>query len=490
MNRGDMSSYVQKDKIITNIKVSIAAIVSALVSLAANWLFDGHFVWAIIVTAFLVTFSIVIIIFLNVYEKRVSILAIMNNDISRKKYQEAAKLGYSVSRAFFLAGKNKERSNIAKKVIEALNKLNGRIMINRKTYDVEILKAHILIDDYAWSLYLTDRFNKKEDAEFNIKKGINSSVCLSLRKKKADTYYTTFKGLRHLFAMVIENFHKEPIEVLKFDRELLNDYKTKIEYYGGLLGYLIDEKIMYDTEKTQGYIDAFKNITLEAENYRSYLSDFRAWCIYEISEKHPLLFSTYMFRILYLTGLHKINVIENNISNSPKLLEYARDLSVEMTMGYANDPLDYEWLFEKGEYFDSTRKHLEFSCIQKDQERFVKGCYMIGFVAKEFDERNYLNFANKAYKKAISLCKDINRTDIYLDAQKDRILVKERLLNIDNKYNTKNARIEGLNELIKKVDSAKKECTDYLGHTDKETDKYFKEKKKQFRQQLSSLQKK
>lgn len=412
----------------------------------------------------------------------------LNKCIKRKRYLEAVRIGYSVSRAFFLSGRNEERYKISEKVFQALKPLEGTIVLNKESHNVELLKAQLLIDDCGWSLYLLKPFENQQAAENRIKDGI--ILCLNIAASQQDeamTYYTAYRGLRHLFAMVIHNFEDVSKETLKHNPSLLEDYISKIHNYGGLLGYILNDPVMIDSLSFNDCLNIFSNITMGAKNSHRYLTNLRAWCIKKLSARDYLWFSSYSARIRYSLGIIKAYQIENKAYNKEKYLNHAKSNAIMMTIGYATDKKDYDWLNHTS-FANDLNIYSSYSCVQPDPERFVKGYVLLGTVAMVSGDQQSLFTAETVFTKAIEESKRVNRIDAFIAALSKLITVREQIcyLQLQKGNYDKPDKQDKIGELIKSIEKYETDSKEFLGYSDPKIKAICKAKKKEYKAILKS----
>lgn len=485
------ASFVKKDKFISTLKSIVVSVVTGMLGFAIGWFFDGRVALSIIVFSIMAVFALVAWIFTTVYEKSVSILEMLNDDIKHEKYQEAVKLGYSVSRALFLSGKNQERYRITEKVCQALDKLDGEIIVNDKSEKVSFLKAKLLIDDCGWSLYLLNRFGNRKSAESRIKEGINQCLRLSatfLDEEK--TFSVVFKGIRHLFGMSIENFDETPKSILQNNEELLEDYIDSINNYGGLLGFLLDDERMFDKNNQSHYYDIFSTISMGAKNAKEYFTKLKEWCKERIQEDEFLL-STYNFRTKYFLGQIKYNQINNITLDEYGCLDYAKELAIKMTLGYASNPSEYDWLRHTISFAEVIENNKKSAFVKPDSDRFVKGYVLVGTVAMVSNDLQSLEDARTSFSKAIVQSKKVNRTDTYLSAQRKLISANERIYKLKVALNCFDEidNQESLQQLLESMETILKECKAYLGYSDPKMEESCKERRREYKRLMKELKK-
>lgn len=480
----------QTGRIIPVLKQLVTSLVTALIGFAAGWIFDNHIILSIIVFSIMALLTLVAWIITVLYEKKVSILEILNDDIKHRRYQEAAKLGYSVSRPLFLAGKHQERYKISEKVCHALDRIEGTIIINEKEENATLLRAKMLIDDCGWSLYLSDRFENRKAAESRIKEGIAQCLRFSSSTEVKKTYPIVFKGLRHLFGMCIENFDETDRSILQSDLHIVNEYVDGIHMYGGLLGYLLNDQVMGGTNSEERYRAIFSDITRNSKNADRYFSGLRDWCTENMLSKVFSL-STYSFRTKYFLSLIKASAyLGQEVDGS--LISYAKELALKMILGYATSETDYSWLGNTITFADEISKYEEYSIIKPDTDRLVKGYLLLGTLAMILNDIQSLEDAQAAFHKAIVRSREVNRTDTYISAQRKLISVNERIfkakknLNLFDEVDEQNE----LQHLIDIMDNVQKECEEYLGYTDKKMNDSCKERRKYYKKLIRESKKK
>jgi len=480
------------DNVINIVKTTAGVITSAALGFAIGWLFEGKELLALVLFFVIGLFVLIAWIFTVVYEKRVSILEILNNDIKTGKYQEAVKLGYSVSRALFLAGRNYDRYKISEKVCEALEKIEGTISLNGVEENVHFLKAKMLIDDCGWSLYLVDRFSYRKKAEQKIKEGINE--CLRLKNigiNDEKIFSTVFKGLRHLFGMCIENFDQTEKHILQSNSSLVHEYIIDINKYGGLLGFLLNDKTMFDEKEEEDFFETFNKITLEATNSKIFFYELRNWCDKSLKDKKFLL-TTYNFKSKFYFGLYEANnILNSDVAKQNNYLDLAQETAVLMTLGYSKSPNDYAWLKETYLYVDELEKYKDYACIQQDGERVVKGFVLLGKVAMRYNNLQAFKDAETAFIHAINASRLVNRIDTYISAQRCVVSLNERRyrLKCSLELIKGEEQIEELEKLCTIMDSIQKETKSYLGFLDERLNESCLLRKKKYKEEIKKIKK-
>lgn len=485
-------SFFKKDKFIEILKTIVVSLLTGMLGFAIGWIFDGRVVLSLVVFSVMAVFALVAWIFTIIYEKSVSILEILNDDIKHERYQEAVKLGYSVSRALFLSGKNQERYRISEKVCQALDKLEGNVIVNEKSESVGFLKSKLLIDDCGWSLYLLNRVGNRKAAESRIKEGINQCLRLSVAPQEAKkTYPVVFKGIRHLFGMSIENFDEISKFTLQNNKNLLSEYIGSIYNYGGILGYLLGDSRMADIDNKENYYSIFSDISANAKNANAYFDGLKKWCEERTDDKEFLL-STYNFRTKYFLGLLKASSLSDEASNDTKYLKYAKELSIKMTLGYAATQADYEWMTHTISFSSEIEKYDGDAFVKPDADRFVKGYVLVGTVAMISNDLQSLEDAKTSFIKAIAQSKKVNRVDTYLSAQRKLISVNERIfkLKYTMNYFDEYDQDDALEQLLNTMETILKESRSYLGYSDPKMEESCKERRKEYKKMIKSLRKK
>ncbi len=486
------TSIINKDKIFATIKTIVLSLVTGMLGFAIGWIFDGRVVLSIIVFSILAFFTLVAWVFTVIYEKSVSILSILNADIKHERYQEAVRLGYSVSRALYLSGKNKERYRISEKVCLALSYLDGTIMIDNKQVNVALLKSKLLIDECGWSLYIINQFENRKAAENRIKEGINQ--CLNQCATYDDevlTYPIVFKGLRHLFGMVIHNFDETSIQTLQNNSFMLNQYIDLIKYYGGIYGFLLDESFMADLNNSELYSDVFNSISMGAKNSRLYFMNLKKWCYDHKKHDNSYNFSDYSPVIRYCLGIVKANRILNINEQNEMYLDYAKELAIKMTLGFASNPSDYDWLCHSISFVDCINRNIKYACKSPDSDRFVKGYVLVGTIAMYSNDLQSLEDARTAFLKAIIYSKRVNRVDTYISAQRKLISVNERIFRTkcDMDLFDKMDAQTNLDDLTDSMEQILKESKQFLGCSDRKMEESCKERRKEYRRIREKLKK-
>lgn len=485
-------SLFKKDKLIEILKTIVFSLLTGILGFAIGWIFDGRIVLSLVVFSVIAVFALVAWLFTTIYEKKVSILEILNDDIKHGRYQEAVKLGYSVSRALFLSGKNQERYRISGKVCHALDKLEGNIIVNEKTESVGFLKAKLLIDDCGWSLYLLNHMGNRKAAESRIKEGINQCLRLSVASQEAKkTYPVVFKGIRHLFGMSINNFDEISKITLQSNKNLLSEYMSSIYSYGGILGFLLGDSRMAEIDNREKYYSIFSDISANAKNADAYFDGLKKWCEERADDKEFLL-STYNFRAKYFLGLLKAHSVNNETSKGANYLEYAKELAIKMTLGYAATQADFEWMIHTISFSSEIEKYKGDSFVKPDADRFVKGYVLVGTVAMVSNDLQSLEDAKTSFVKAVAQSKKVNRVDTYLSAQRKLISVNERIfklkytMNYFDEYDQQDA----LEQLLSTMETILKESRTYLGYLDSKMEESCKERRKEYKKLIKFLKKK
>lgn len=483
------SFSINYEKLFKNIKTIIISLLTTMVGIAIGWLFDAHFWLSLIIFSILGLLALAAWIFAIMYEKKVSILEMLNKCIKRKRYQEAVRIGYSVSRAFFLSGRNEERYRISKKVSEALDHMDGTIIINNTRHNVRLLQAQLKIDDCGWSVYLLDPFKKQQAAENYIKEGIIK--CLEIARAptyEEMTFYTVYRGLRHLYAMVIQNFDEVPLDTLKNTQGLLDKYIENIINYGGLLGYILNDPVMIgDLDKATCH-KIFSDITPGAQNAYKYLEHLRRWCIKKLKAREYLWFSSYNPRIRYSLGILKADNIQHITDDREKYYKHAKENAIRMTLGYATRESDWAWL-KNTLFADDLEKHSAYYYIQPDPERFVKGILLLGSVAMASDDYQSWVCAQEIFNRTIKESKRVNRVDSFKLAQCKNIIVSEMICykQLENISYDKIESQEKIEELLDSLVNHQKDAKDFLGYADPKIENLCKAKKKEYKLKLRSF---
>ena len=488
------------NSLIPIIRKVIVAFLSALFGFAINWVFDGKTTEGIVMLTILGILCVSVWIATCIFESKTNILAILQKDLKNGRYQEVVKLGCAVSRAMFLAGKNRERCLISDKVILALEEIEREnittIDVNEKPEEVILLKSKITIDDYGWSLYLCDTFKNRLSAENKIKEGIKDclryTVANADEDKKNKAYGILFKGIRHLFAMCIENFEATPVMEFQKNTGMLPKYKNEIINIGGFLGWLLEDNTMYSnisTEHNKKYIiDLFPEIGLTKD---AFIVQFQLWAKDEM-KKTKFALSTYNFRVKYFLAMAKICELENlDKSIKEVYLNNAKRLALLMTVGYSPSESDLNWIentFTFGKEIFSLIKDGGY-VKSKDSERFVKGYVLLGTVAAAFEDQAFLDEAKKAFKKAVEESKRVNRIDTYLRAQRKIISTNEKIFLY--KYNKQiipcSDMRDELENLQKEMVKILSETKQFLGYPDKKMVESCKNRKKKYKKIMQLL---
>lgn len=481
---------IDKEHLIDITKNIVVNLVSGMLGFAIGWIFDGRVILSLIVFSVLAFFATVAWIVSTAYEKRVSILELLNEEIKKGHYQGAVKLGYSVSRALFLSGKNKERYLISEKVYQALNELDDSLIINDKKESVALVKAKLLIDECGWSLYLLNGFNNRYAAENRIKDGINQCLRISATSSEAEkTYPVVFKALRHLFGMCVNNFEELQKNTLANNNDLVEKYMYDIHKYGDLLGFLLSDRRMSNIDGYSDYYTVFCGITMNAKNSKEYFDSLIEWVKIKSLDKSFLL-STYNFRTKYFLSLIKSEKLKDNSTNIENYLSYAKELSIKMTLGYASNESELDWLVrstisfanEVGKFKD------DYSFISPDPDRFVKSYLLLGKVAMISNDLQSLEDARTAFNKAIVQSKAVNRTQTYLSAQRKLISVNERIFILKDNLGAFDSfdRQNELQTLLDKMESIQNECKQYLGRSDEKMKESCRERKRRYKKMMEN----
>lgn len=488
MNRIKNKSIKNNDKIIEVLKTIVLSLATGLLGFAAGWLFEGKIVLSVIVFSVLAVFGAAIWIFTVIYEKKVSIIEMLNDNIRQGKYREAVKLGYSVSRTLFLSGRYIERYRISEKVCQALDNIDGAVVVNGAEENADFLRAKILIDDCGWSLYLVDRFSYKKSAESKVKEGINECLRLADTFDDKDKIFSiVFVGIRHLFGMSVENFEKEEKETLTKNDVLVSDYISNIEMYGGILGLLLDDKRMYAFEKQEDYLKTFDDITLHARNSRKFFVDLKEWCLTSL-KKDKFIQSTYNFRSKFFFVLYKAYIFNNQPKNN--FLEYAKETALLMTLGYSRCEEDCKLLSKTSLYAPEIEKYHKYKFSFPDRERLVKGMLLLGKVAMAHEtELQSLEDAKKIFVKTSAASKDINRIDTYVSSQKNRIALNERLFNLKLSLNYLSdiEAYEELHRISEEMQTISRETKQYVGYLDDEMRKSCRKRARKYREMMKKI---
>ncbi len=490
-------------KLITIVKKVILALISGIFGFALNWIFGDKLIEGIITLVVVGVLCLVGWILTCIFESKTNILTILQKDLKNEKYQEVVKLGCAVSRAMFLAEKNKERCLISEKVIEALDKIQKsntvNIELSDRSEDVVLLKAKITIDDFGWSYYLCNNFKNKTSAENKIKEGIKDClryfISNSGEDKRNQVFGIIFKGLRHLCSMNIENFEVISSKELRSNADLLKEYQIPIKNLGGFLGWLIGDCNMYEegeTENLKNYlVDLFPEISLIREDF---IEQFQEWATKQMKTAKFAL-GTYNFRTKFYLSLARICDIEDKVSNiKNNHLNDAKRLALLMTVGYSTSDQDLTWIsstFSFGNEIStliSERNY--FKC--KDSERFVKGYVLLGTVAMAFGNISFMKEARKAFEKAVEESKSVNRMDTYKRAQRKIISINERIFMYDftGKLKSNEELLKDLNTIINRMNEIQLEAKTFLGYPDRKMTNSCKERKKKYKKIRRQLKEK
>lgn len=494
-------SQIDRESVIQVLRKVILALVSGIFGFALNWVFSEKIVEGLVTLCIVGVFCLSGWILTYVFESKTNILVILQKDIKSKKYQEAVKLGCAVSRALFLSSKNRERCLISERIITALNELQKEnivsVNVNDKLEDVLLLKAKIMIDDYGWSHYLCDTIKNRNGAEIKIKEGIKDCLRYSVSNSDNDrldrVFAILFKGIRHLYAMRIENFEDMSAEELKNNsNELLIKYKSEILEAGCFLGWLLNDSVMINAadEETCKYflLDLFPEIrTIQYD----FVNKFKDWASASM-QKAKFAIGTYGFRTKHCLAMARICELEkNNIERKSEYLDNAKRLALLMTVGYSTSDADLIWIRDTFTFGAEIISLLvdRSSFRDNDSERFVKGYVLLGTVAAAFDDLNYLCEANTAFSKAVEESKKVNRVDTYLRSQRKIISTNEKifLINYHGHLKSNSELIDDLLRIQKEMKRIQSETKKFIGYSDRKMSESCKSRSISYKKILKKL---
>lgn len=444
------TSKIDINSAIPIIRKIVLALLSGASGFAINWLFSDKFVEGLITLAVIGVFSLAGWLLTCVLESRMNVLHILNKDIKTGRYQEAVKLGYAVSRAWFLAGKNNERCQISKKVIEALDKLSRAkittININDNDEDVSLLKAKITIDDYGWSYYLLDKAKNRDSAESIVKSGIvdcfryvNPLIGKDKNDQEKEKFdkvcKTIFKGIRHLYAMRIEDletlFETLPIQAVKSHAKL-NVYTKNLISLGRFLGWLLNDEIMMNGATEEDCKVIIHDLFPEINQIGDFVAEFKNWVDKEMNNTKSAKFSiaTYSPRTKYFLSMVRLcDISAEGLQPKQTYLDSATELALRMAVGYCTNTDDLKWITETFSFGKQAKDLFEDdnNLRNNDSERFVKSYVLLGTVAAASNNVSYFKEAKRAFEKAVEESEKVNRVDTYLRSQRKIISTNEKI---------------------------------------------------------------
>ena len=486
----NMKKIKNRDNYIEAIKTITISLITGAAGFAIGWLFEGKYDLSIITVAMIIIVVIILQIFSIVYERRVSILHILNEDVKKGKFVEAVKLGYSVSRALFLAGRYDERYKISEKICECLEKIpDKQIKINDRIENVALLKAKIEMDDLGWSLYLMNPVQYRESAESKVREALEECVgIVNVDEKKV--YTIIFKGLRHLLGMQLDYFDDEAITLIK-NEETLKERENELRKYGELLGYLIGDEKMSSASKVSTYLDFFKTLTVSEKRDEEVFWGIKNW-INSMPKDDRFFQDTFNFRSKYFLCLSKIYALKLNLTpkdqvgtsqNNNECLKIAMEYAMQMTLGYALSNDNYDWLKNMRSFGTIVTKFETHACKYPDDERYVKGYVLLGTIAMQYNELQSLRDARTAFRHGVMASTAINRSDTYLRSQRKLISVEERILlaKLSRNLLDKDTALEELKRLNDKMNKVLDDTKAHIGYPDLKMVKSCKKRKKKYK---------
>lgn len=495
-NNQKRSNEKELEKLAIITRTIVIAIATGLIGFLGGWIFEGRIVLSLIVFGFLFLGCIIAWISSYVFSKRINVLSIMDEDIKKGNYENAVKFGISVSRALHLSGRNWERFKISEKVCEALKGMPSEkeITIGDKVEKVSFLRAKMLIDDCGWSLYSISPFNYKNRAVNKIMGGIQLCVRMEHSTEVRDKVYeTTFKGLRHLFGMVIENFDREEKDKLANRQELLEQYIKDSQAYGELLGYLLGDTRMYDEREKTKYQELFNYVSFSSDPNGGFLENLKKWAQKKLIDDKKFRQSTFYFRAKYFYSIFKANKMKDALRNESRaeVLEAcwnnAKEMALKLALGYAKDDNDLHCLYGTF-YCEDIEKYKDVKFASPDNERFVKAYLLLGKIAMVSENPSKFLDAKELFIKTTELSRG-KRLVTYISAQKNIIAVNERLLNnvlnyseIDNQ-----TKREEVFKVLKEMEDIQIQCSQVApeGFLDSEMKKSCKRRKKRYKKLIS-----
>lgn len=491
-----MKKIRNKDNYVKWAKTICVSLITGALGFSIGWFFEGKVVLSLIVFSILAVIAIILGLFSIVYEKKVSILSILKDNMAKGKYVEAVKLGYPISRALFLAARYDDRYLISEKVCECLEKMDENyIILNEQLENVHLLRIKIKMDDLGWSLYEMNPIEYRHSAEAKVKEALAECIVFNGSEKENEKVYKTiFMGIRHLFGMCVDTFDEEIHLIAKSPREnalrCMRKYEEEVLLYGGVLGYLINDSQIVDCTDKNGFIENVRKLNLgEEKQVELKFMNVLDWI--KTSGQGKFMQNTYNFRAKYFLTLARINLLRINMEENDNeelrctienYLDKANIYALKMTIGYASQPSNYDWI--RNLSFGSNLAEVEkISCSYPDNERYVKGYILLGTIAMQRNNLLVLNDAKKAFQLAVRESRAVNRRDAYCRSQRKLISVEERIFRLkwELKIFNKDVALEELQKLTSYNDQILKETKEYLGAADPKMVKSCKERKASYK---------
>ncbi|MCH5151548.1 MAG: hypothetical protein J1F65_02680 [Clostridiales bacterium] len=480
------------------IKSAIASIVTGAVGLAVGWIFSNQFVLGLIITGIITVATVICWLVIAFYDRKFSILRMLQDDIKANRNYEVIKMGLGMSRPLFLAGRNFERVKIGEIVIEAID---NEIVNNGRTVAKNLLKAQFLIDDCGWSNFLLGGEKGIPIAEDNIKKGLLECNLITIdNNNEKDVLKLVLKGLRHLLGMQIHAFSDKKVDELLKNVALFRQYEDNIHRYADLMGFLYnDPTLCYDGMKDFDYYhDLFCEIINDPDD-RTMFQRLRNWMVSIVDSKDEsksVLAQSHDFRSRYFIEKSKIANIHFRMGDTDEeeykklrddYLQKARHEAIKMMLVYARSAEDISLLRSQTEFVEPIESfEADYLAKAPDEERFVKGYILLGTSLMETNTHINLAIAEHLFEQGAAACEDVDRTDTYVRTQRKIISVRDRrykfLVNRANSVKMKDIKLilDGMKEI-------EKATTKRLGHPDVKMKKSCKERRKFYRREMRRL---
>ncbi|MBK8830920.1 MAG: hypothetical protein IPN60_08685 [Saprospiraceae bacterium] len=172
-----LETFINDPSTITWTKFLMESIVSLVLGLAIGFMSVSVISTSIIVSIFVIPLFIYAII-LVIYKNKISLLAMLDNELKNRHYENVIILGLQISNTLFNTKQNENRVRIGRKVEEALKSCDrelGEITIDGKILSKKYINVKLNIDDLGWSLYQANKNNWVEAVD-TIKKGFYQQI--------------------------------------------------------------------------------------------------------------------------------------------------------------------------------------------------------------------------------------------------------------------------------------------------------------------------
>lgn len=201
------------------------SIVSVVLGLAIGFIASSLISTAIIVAILVIPLIIYAIILLS-YKNKISIIAILDNELKNRHYENVIIMGLQLSSIMFNTKQNANRIKIGRKVEEAIISCDrelSEIIIDGKELSKELILVKLNIDDLGWSLYQLDK-KRWTEAVDSILKGIFSAEKMAIEhdsnndSRSIDFIQMSLKGYRHLVGIFLDNDIKKIKDGIMFEK--------------------------------------------------------------------------------------------------------------------------------------------------------------------------------------------------------------------------------------------------------------------------------